>query len=63
MAYRRELPDWKSEYLDPELETMSREQIEALQVERLKATVAHCMNNPIYKARLSTLIGSGSVGT
>lgn len=52
MAYRRELPDWKSEYLDPELETMSREQIKALQVERLKATVAHCMNNPIYKERL-----------
>ena len=52
MAYRRELPDWKSEYLDPELETMSREQIMALQVERLKATVAHCMNNPIYKERL-----------
>lgn len=50
--YRRELPDWKSEYLDPELESMSREQIEALQVERLKATVAHCMNNPIYKKRL-----------
>ena len=52
MAYRRELPDWKSEYLDPELETMSTEQIKALQVERLKATVAHCMNNPIYKERL-----------
>ena len=52
MAYRRELPDWKSEYLDPELETMSREQITALQVERLKATVAHCMNNPVYKERL-----------
>jgi phenylacetate-CoA ligase len=50
--YRRELPDWKSEYLDPEIETMTREQIEALQVERLKATVAHCMNNPIYKQRL-----------
>ncbi|MBR6190606.1 MAG: phenylacetate--CoA ligase [Prevotella sp.] len=50
--YRKELPDWKSEYLDPEVETMSREQIEALQVERLKATVAHCMNNPIYKQRL-----------
>ena len=50
--YRRELPDWKSEYLDPELETMSQEQIKALQVERLKATVAHCMNNPIYKKRL-----------
>lgn len=52
MAYRRELPDWKSEYLDPELETMSTEQIKALQVERLKATVAHCMNNPVYKERL-----------
>jgi phenylacetate-CoA ligase len=50
--YRRELPDWKSEYLDPELETMSREEIEKLQVERLKATVAHCMNNPVYKKRL-----------
>lgn len=50
--YRRELPDWKSEYLDPELETMSRKEIEQLQVERLKATVAHCMNNPIYKKRL-----------
>ena len=52
MAYRRELPDWKSEYLDPEIETMSVEQIKALQVERLRATVAHCMNNPIYKERL-----------
>ena len=51
--YRRELPDWKSEYLDPELETMTREQIEALQVERLKETVARCMNNPFYKARLT----------
>ena len=52
MMYRRELPDWKSEYLDPELETMTREQIEALQVERLKDTVKRCMNNPFYKARL-----------
>ena len=50
--YRRELPDWKSEYLDPELETMSREEIEKLQVERLRETVARCMNNPVYKARL-----------
>ena len=50
--YRRELPDWKSEYLDPELETMTREQIEALQVERLKDTVKRCMNNPFYKKRL-----------
>ncbi len=52
MAYRRELPDWSSEYLDPELETMSREEIERLQVERLKETVSRCMNNPVYKKRL-----------
>ncbi len=52
MAYRRELPDWSSEYLDPELETMSRDEISALQVKRLKETVARCMNNPVYKARL-----------
>ena len=31
---------------------MSRAEIEALQVERLKATVAQCMNNPVYKKRL-----------
>lgn len=50
--YRRPLPDWKSEYLDQELETMSREQIESLQVERLKSTIERCMNNPVYKQRL-----------
>ena len=31
---------------------MTREQIEALQVERLKETIARCMKNPIYKQRL-----------
>ncbi len=31
---------------------MTREQIEALQVERLRETVKRCMNNPIYKQRL-----------
>ena len=50
--YRRELPSWDSPYLDPEQETMSVEQIKALQVERLKETVKRCMNNPIYKQRL-----------
>ena len=50
--YRKVLPDWTSEYLDPELETMSREEIEKLQVERLRATVKHCMNNPVYRQRL-----------
>ena len=52
MAYRRELPDWSSEYLDPELETLSHEEIEKLQVERLKETVSRCMKNPVYKKRL-----------
>ena len=52
MAYRRELPDWSSEYLDPELETMSREEIEKLQVERLRETVSRCMKNPVYRKRL-----------
>ena len=50
--YRRQLPSWDSPYLDPEEETMSTEQIKALQVERLKETVARCMNNPIYRQRL-----------
>ena len=50
--YRRQLPSWDSPYLDPEQETMSTEQIKALQVERLKETVARCMNNPIYRQRL-----------
>lgn len=46
------VPDNSCEYFDKEHETMTREQIEALQVERLKETVARCMNNPVYKARL-----------
>jgi len=33
------------------METMTRPQIEKLQLERLQATVAHCMNSPFYKKR------------
>jgi len=43
--------DYSCEYFNPEIETMTREQIEALQLERLKATVKHCMNSPFYKKR------------
>ncbi len=43
--------DDKSPYLHPQYETMSREQIEALQLERLQATVKHCMNSTFYKKR------------
>ena len=38
-------------YFNPEFETLSRAEIEALQLQRLKETVAHCMNSPFYKKR------------
>lgn len=38
-------------YLHKELETMSRAQIEKLQLERLQQTVAHCMNSSFYQKR------------
>lgn len=41
-----------SEYYNEREETLSRSEIEALQVERLQATVRHCMNSPFYKRRL-----------
>ncbi len=43
--------DNKSAYLHPEFETMSREEIERLQLERLQSTVRHCMDSPFYKKR------------
>ena len=42
-----------SSYYHPELETLSRSGIEALQSERLRATVRHCMNSPFYKKRFA----------
>ena len=44
-----------SEFYNPE-EAYSRSEIEALQTERLRATVKHCMNSAFYKARFD---GSG----
>jgi len=40
-----------SQYFNPEFETLSRTEIENLQLERLKATVKHCMNSPFYAKR------------
>ena len=40
-----------SEYYNPKEETMTRAEIEALQLERLQATVRRCMNSPFYKDR------------
>ncbi len=38
-------------YLHKEMETMTRPEIEKLQLERLQKTVHHCMNSPFYKKR------------
>ena len=42
-------------YLHEEMETMTREEIEALQLKRLQATVRHCMNSPFYKKRFEEI--------
>jgi len=44
-----------SDYFDPAMETMSREQIEALQLERLKKTVLHCINSDFYRQKFQEL--------
>ncbi|MCQ2178537.1 MAG: phenylacetate--CoA ligase [Bacteroidales bacterium] len=45
-----------SEYFNPELETLTRSEIEALQLERLKATVAHCYSgSEFYRKRLDSI--------
>ncbi len=42
-----------SPFFNPEMETLTRPEIEALQLKRLQATIAHCMGSPFYKQRLS----------
>ena len=37
-------------YLHKELETLTRPEIEKLQLERLQKTVRHCMNSAFYKS-------------
>ena len=44
-----------SNYLNPEKETMSRDALEALQLERLQQTVRHCMNAEFYRKRFAEL--------
>ena len=51
----REGQGGESSFFNPEFETMSREQIEALQLERLQKTVRHCMNSPFYKKRFEEI--------
>ena len=47
--------DVNSEYFHQELETMTVEQIRELQLQRLQATVRHCMNSPFYKKRFEEI--------
>ena len=49
------LPNDNSPFFDEKMETMTRAQIEALQLERLKATVQHCMNSPFYRSRFEEI--------
>lgn len=42
-------------YFNEEVETLSHEGIKALQLQRLQATVRHCMNSPFYKARFEEI--------
>lgn len=44
-----------SEYFNPREETMTREEIEALQIERLKNTVKRCVNSPFYKEKFQQM--------
>jgi len=44
-----------SPYFNPELETMSRPELEKLQLERLKKTVQHCMNSEFYQKRFAEM--------
>ena len=49
------LPNDNSPFFDEKMETMTRAEIEALQLERLQATVQHCMNSPFYRSRFEEI--------
>ena len=44
-----------SPYFNPKLETMPREELEALQLERLKTTVKRCLNTQFYQEKFAEL--------
>ena len=45
------IPADSCQYFNEAMETMTRAEIEALQLQRLQATVEHCMQSPFYKKR------------
>ena len=44
-----------SDYFNPEVETMSQDKLQELQLERLQKTVRHCMNSPFYQKKFQEL--------
>jgi len=44
-----------SEFFNKEFETLSRSEIENLQLERLRGTLKHCMGSAFYKKRLGSI--------
>lgn len=44
-----------SPYFNPEYETLTRPELEALQLQRLQQTVRHCMNAPFYQKKFKEL--------
>lgn len=54
IAKRKDM-DVNCEYFQPEFETMSRDKLRALQLERLQDTVRRCMNSPFYKKRFDEI--------
>ena len=51
----KRIPDDACQYFNEAMETMTRAEIEALQLERLQATVKHCMQSPFYKKRFEEI--------
>ena len=49
------IPEDSSPSFNREMETLSRVEIEALQLQRLQQTVAHCMQSPFYKKRFEEI--------
>jgi phenylacetate-CoA ligase len=48
------MPEY-SKFFNPEMEMLTRPEIEALQLQRLQQTVRHCMNSPFYKKRFDEI--------
>ena len=51
----KRIPDEACQYFNEAMETMTRAEIEALQLKRLQATVNHCMQSPFYKKRFEEI--------